>query len=57
MANHKIDFEYNEKVFGELEMDIDNHLDTTEKEDLALSEIRDIYGNVDDLIITGIREQ
>ena len=56
MAMHKIDFEYKEIVFGELEMDIDTHLDTTEKEDIALNEIREIYGNVDDLTITGVRE-
>lgn len=55
MANHKIDFEYKEIVFGELDMDLDVHLDQTEKEDAALNEIREIYGNVDDLVITGIR--
>lgn len=57
MSNHKIDFEYKEIVFGELEMDIDKHLDDTEKEDIVVNEIREIYGNVDDLVITGIREQ
>lgn len=56
MANHKIDFEYKETVFGELEMDIDKSLDTADKEDIAVAEIRDIYGDVDNLIITGISE-
>lgn len=56
MANHKIDFEYKEVVFGELEMDIDAHLDPDEKEEQAINEIREIYGNVEDLVVTGIME-
>lgn len=55
IMKHHIEFEYKLPEWGTLEMDIDEALDLSEKEAIALAEIKEVYDDIEDINITAMR--
>lgn len=55
MAKHHIEFEYKLPEWGTLEIDIDEALDLTEKEAIAMAEIKEVYDDIEDINITKVQ--
>lgn len=56
MAKHIVDYTYDLPEYGSELIDIDPDLDMVDKEDIAYSELRDIYPDVKNINIDNIRE-
>jgi hypothetical protein len=54
MALHVVSFDYKLPEGSVYEMDLDESLDQSEKEELALAEIKEIYDDVEDIQINSI---
>jgi hypothetical protein len=55
MAKHVVDYSYNLPEWGSELIDIDPDLNITEKEDIALAEIKDIYPELKDVSIDSVK--
>lgn len=56
MAKHIVDYSYDIPEYGSELIDIDPDLDMTDKEDIAYSELRDIYPDVKNISVDSIKE-
>lgn len=56
MKSYDVDFEYTEKAYGTIGIDTDNELSESDREKIAREEIKNIYGDVQDVKITEFRE-
>lgn len=54
MTLHVVSFDYKLPEGSVYEMDLDESLDHSEKEELALAEIKEIYDDVEDIKINSI---
>ena len=54
MSKHTIEFEYKLPEWGTIEMDIEDALDVSEKEAIALAEIKEVYDDIEDINITKV---
>lgn len=54
MALHRAIFEYKLPEWGSIEFDVDESLDHSEKEEIALAEIKELYEDVEDIAITDL---
>lgn len=55
MAKHVVDYSYNLPEWGSELIDIDPDLDVTEKEAIALTELKDIYPDIADISIDSVK--
>ncbi len=55
MTKHHIEFDYKLPEWGTLEMDIEESLDLSEKEAIALAEIKEVYDDIEDINITLVK--
>jgi hypothetical protein len=55
MTLHQIEFEYVLPEWGTLEMNIDETLETTEKESIAIREIKEVYPDIEDIKIISMK--
>lgn len=56
MSLHEVEFSYYIPEWTALQIDMDAELDQTEKESIALAEIKEIYDDIHDIEILKIRE-
>lgn len=56
MSMHLVDFEYDLPEYGQMEIDFDAAMDQTEKEEIALREINEVYPEISNINIKGIKE-
>lgn len=56
MSLHQIEYSYKIQEWGNLEMDLDPAMDLTEREAVAIAEIKEIYDDITDIEILDVKE-
>ena len=55
MALHHVEFSYKLPEWGSLEIEMDENLDLTEKEGIALAEIKEVFEEIEDIVIDSVK--
>lgn len=55
MAKHVVDYSYNIPEWGSELIDIDADLNISEKEDIAYTELKDLYPDVKDISVDSVK--
>lgn len=55
MAKHVVDYSYNIPEWGSELIDIDADLNISEKEDVAYTELKDLYPDVKDISVDSVK--
>jgi hypothetical protein len=56
MTLHRVEYSYHLPEWGSMEIDMDPAIDLSEKEALALAEIKEVYDDIENIEISEVKE-